>query len=536
MDASDLSLPTNEPGIAAVDHALDEFRVASVELGNAMHAHRNALIELSAQSERRQQAVQALEAALAERNEKHLLLREAEATLTTLEATVGKQVNELLQEIKEAEAAKADQEKNFERAQVELIVASGNRGTAEATFNSSTARLAERVEHRRRAIEELRLFALGTGLLGVAVPELALPENQAEWGIEMALTLARRAEQALVDVSADDPDWSRIQASISRDLTELQTAMSAQGHAVEAEVSDYGLVVRIVYRQRSERPDTLEQHIQTDLADRRQVLSAQERAVLEQHLEKEIAANLQRMIQQTEERVTAINAELYRRPTSTGVRYRLDWQVTPDDDANAVAGLVEARRRLLRTRAEAWSAKDRHQVGEFLQARITAERLRDEQASLPDSLARALDYRRWHRFRVQRLQDGAWKPLSGPASSGERALGLTVPLFAAASSHYQSSHHHSPRLVLLDEAFAGIDDEARASCMALIREFDLDFVMTSEREWGCYPTLPGLSICQLIRREGMDAVYVSRWSWDGRKQREEPDPTRRFPQSASSDS
>lgn len=89
---------------------------------------------------------------------------------------------------------------------------------------------------------------------------------------------------------------------------------------------------------------------------------------------------------------------------------------------------------------------------------------------------------------------------------------------------------HAPRLVLLDEAFAGIDDEARANCMALIREFDLDFVMTSEREWGCYPELPGLAICQLIRREGMDAVLVTRWTWDGRERRMQEDAVRRFPE------
>jgi hypothetical protein len=59
--------------------------------------------------------------------------------------------------------------------------------------------------------------------------------------------------------------------------------------------------------------------------------------------------------------------------------------------------------------------------------------------------------------------------------------------------------------------------------MALIREFDLDFVMTSEREWGCYATLPGVSICQIIRREGIDAVYVSRWTWDGQAKLKEPD-------------
>ncbi|MBP6405575.1 MAG: hypothetical protein KA335_07980, partial [Ramlibacter sp.] len=105
-----------------------------------------------------------------------------------------------------------------------------------------------------------------------------------------------------------------------------------------------------------------------------------------------------------------------------------------------------------------------------------------------------------------------------------------VPLFAAISSFYgRGGSPLAPRLMLLDEAFAGIDDAARAHCMGLIREFDLDFVITSEREWACYAELPGVSICQLQRREGIDAVFVSRWAWDGRTKRREDDPDRRFP-------
>jgi uncharacterized protein (TIGR02680 family) len=529
-DARDLSLPIAEERIAAVELGLSDFRVGATELSGAIHAHSNSLQEWIVQQAREKSAVADLEAALANEADRQREWRVAEELLATLETTVGKQVSELLQEIRATETAKREHESSLQRARAELIVASSNRGTAEAKCAALNERLAERVEHRRRAIDELQTFSFRTGLINVAIPDVQLPDAAAEWGIEAGLTLARRAEQILIEVGAEDGDWSRIQATISRDLTDLQSAMSARAHAVEAEVSDFGLIVRITYQQQLQRPDTLELKIDADLQERRMLLSAQERAVLEQHLEKEIAANLQRMIQDTEQRVAAINAELYRRPTSTGVRYKLDWQAVPDEDPNAVAGLAEARKRLLRTRAEAWSTEDRQQVGEFLRARIEAERLRDEQASLSDNLARALDYRRWHRFRVQRMQDGAWKPLAGPASSGERALGLTVPLFAAASSHYESAHPCAPRLVLLDEAFAGIDDEARANCMALIREFDLDFVMTSEREWGCYPALPGLSICQLIRREGMDAVYVTRWSWDGRERREQPDPERRFPE------
>lgn len=104
-----------------------------------------------------------------------------------------------------------------------------------------------------------------------------------------------------------------------------------------------------------------------------------------------------------------------------------------------------------------------------------------------------------------------------------------MPSFAAVASFYtQSNYALAPRLMLLDEAFAGIDDAARAHCMGLIREFDLDFVITSEREWACYAELPGVSICQLQRKERIDAVYVSHWSWDGKARVREADPDRRF--------
>jgi uncharacterized protein YPO0396 len=195
-------------------------------------------------------------------------------------------------------------------------------------------------------------------------------------------------------------------------------------------------------------------------------------------------------------------------------------------------GLDAARKKLLNTSRDLWTPEDRRIVGTMLQERIQTERANADAASggsLLDQLARALDYRRWHRFTVQRWQDGQWRKLSGPASSGERALGLTVPLFAAVASYYsQSGYPHSPRLVLLDEVFAGIDDAARAHCMGLIREFDLDFIVTSEREWGCYAELPGVSICHLQRHEGIDAVHVSRWTWDGRAKTREDDPNRRF--------
>ncbi|MGH8291287.1 MAG: TIGR02680 family protein [Steroidobacteraceae bacterium] len=529
FDAESLQLPTDASGIERVTEALSAYRQEAAELVSAVRAHQSALTELALQLERETQARADTESASEEQADKRRALVEARQVVTVLEESVGKAVEELLRELHLAKVARDEHKAAHTVAQRESTKATGDFRAAETRRDDLCARLDERVAGRRKAIEELQAFATVTGLFTVAVPDLALPDPGVPWGVEAALAAARRAEQALAEVPAEESDWNRIQNAISRDLQELQTAMSAQGHAATAELTDFGVVVNIIHHDRPQRPDALERLLTEDIDARRLALTAQERDILESHLEKEIAANLQRRIVETEERVRRINAELEKRPTSIGVRYRLEWQPLPEQEEGAVTGLLEARKRLLKTSPDAWSTEDRRQVGEFLQARIQVERSRDEQATLLESLSRALDYRRWHRFRVQRQQDRQWRPLSGPASSGERALGLTVPLFAAASSHYWSAHPHAPRLVLLDEAFAGIDDEARANCMALIREFDLDFVMTSEREWGCYPELPGLAICQLIRREGMDAVLVTRWTWDGRERRKQEDTVRRFP-------
>jgi hypothetical protein len=73
---------------------------------------------------------------------------------------------------------------------------------------------------------------------------------------------------------------------------------------------------------------------------------------------------------------------------------------------------------------------------------------------------------------------------------------------------------------MLDEAFAGIDPTMRAQCMGVLTQFDLDVVMTSELEWGCYTTVPALAIYHLTTLPGLEAVAATRWLWNGREKRQ----------------
>jgi hypothetical protein len=209
-----------------------------------------------------------------------------------------------------------------------------------------------------------------------------------------------------------------------------------------------------------------------------------------------------------------VNKELAERPTGTGMRLRFGWIVSEDGPSL----FQEARQRLMRAPVT-WNAGDRELVSAFLHQRLQSERAADPNRTWHEILVIAFDYRAWHRFTVERQQDNRWQRLTkrtfGTGSGGEKALMLTMPQFAAAAAHYRSADPACPRLIFLDEAFAGIDNENRGHAMGLLAVFDLDLVMTSEREWGCYSTVQGISIYQISARAGVEAVLATRWIWDG---------------------
>ncbi len=509
--AADLALPTGLEALQEVRDAVGAYRTAVARLWPEVRGHADRLGGRHAAETELREAVEAArrraEEAHATEGQAHIAERRRDSVREKLGATVADLGARL--EATTAEVARLEGEaKRLGDARLDLT---GRVGNAEGREQELAANLEGDTARRSRATAAFQRFA-ATGLLATAQPELDLPDPSASWAPDPAVRLARRVEQTLAGVDAGDPAWERVQRELTHGLKELADALSRYGHEATADLAEDRYVVAVVFQGQRRAPDELVGLLGEEIDHRERVLSAKERELLEEHLVNEVASHLQELIADAEDQVGQMNAELEERPTSTGMRLRFRWEPLPDGPP----GLAEARRRLLRQASDAWSVEDRAAVSAFLQEQIAAERARDDSRTWLEHLTAALDYRAWHRFTIERWQDGRWRSAATPASSGERVLTVTLPLFAAASAHCRSAQPAAPRLVMLDEAFAGVDDDARAKCMGLLATFDLDFVMTSEREWGCYPTVPGLAIHQLSRREGIDAVHISRWEWDGR--------------------
>ncbi|MCY7340732.1 MAG: TIGR02680 family protein, partial [Pseudonocardia sp.] len=504
-----------EPGAALAGYrvTLGGLGPAAGAVADARRFEADAIAELAAADEAHEAAVERAQSSARE-------AVSATEAYETLRDTVGSAVAELQQRLAlaaEQLAALSDQQRATTRAR-ETAVA--QRGRAEGLRQAAHGGLDTAVEERAAAAESLRRFT-ATGLLAVALPGLAVPAPGDGWAPDPTVRLARQIDQELDSVPVDDTAWDRVQRRVTDELKTLADTLARHGNTASAQLLEDGIVVAVVFRAHPSTVPELAVALGTEVADRQRLLDEREREILENHLVNEVASTLQELIAEAERQVRLMNSELDDRPTSTGMRLRLEWR--PREDGPA--GLAQARRRLLRQTSDAWSEDDRAAVGGFLQARIAEVRTRDEAGTWLEHLTTALDYRGWHRFVIERHQNGQWRPATGPASGGERVLAASVPLFAAASAHYASAGNpHAPRLVTLDEAFAGVDDNARAKYLGLLAAFDLDVVMTSEREWGCYPEVPGLAIAQLARTDGVAAVLVTNWQWDGERRRPAPRP------------
>ena len=515
-DAADLGLEDWKEATALEKLALllAEVRVKAAALWPAWDALLAARAALEEATGREREGQGSLDAAALRLEQARHLAAAAEAHYATLHSSVGATADQVLKRLEEVRGELSLLVENERKTRADVSDLRVEKAVITKDEEKAEADRATHEAARGEAVRRLQLFA-EKRLLEEASEELQ-PER-VDLAPNPAVELARRIEQVLENVAAEDDAWKRVQSGIQQQFSDLNDQLGMRGYHPQAEVVDEGVfAITCAFHGQTRTMTALLHSLADEIQNRQEMFTAKERVVIENHLIGEVASELQSLIRAGEDWVRDVNEELDQRPASSGIKLRFVWEVDPE----ASDGLDAARRQLLKMTA-AWSPTERDSIGRFLQNRIKGERAADETASLEDHLRRALDYRAWHRFSILRFQDGQWKKLTkqthGTGSSGEKALTLMLPQFAAAAAHYRSAAPYAPRLILLDEVFIGIDKPTRARLMGLLENFDLDFVMTSELEWGCYATLPALGICQFASNPESPAVLVTRWAWNGRK-------------------
>jgi uncharacterized protein YPO0396 len=244
--------------------------------------------------------------------------------------------------------------------------------------------------------------------------------------------------------------------------------------------------------------------------------------VFERYLLGELGDHLSRQVLAAHNLVATMNETLDEVRSSHGIGTRLVWELPAGADADIRAAVDLLRRpSALRTRDQSARLRD------ALRRRIEDARRADPSAGYALHLRTALDYRAWYGFRVK-VTDAAnpdrERVLSHRTalSQGEQRVVSYLVLFATAAAHFSSlgdAAPASPRLILLDDAFAKVDEPTHGRLLGLMVELDLDFIITSERLFGCFATVPSLHIYECLRDPHVRGVATVHFTWDGRHKR-----------------
>jgi uncharacterized protein (TIGR02680 family) len=515
-------LPSDRDLLAQVDADLERLRDAvaawgrrRVDLAHATRAHERAAAAVDLAAAR-------LASAEAEQHRAEQEAHEAEQRVATLEAAIGAEYAEITRRIAALDAERITARERREELYAEEIKLQRREAELETQLAAAVAvREAaeeERVRTHRRFID--------------ALAELAVDAT-----ITSPVALAN-ATEILAAARAVAADHERVDGS-DQAVERLAERVSERAHAanaklqgrvdVDRELADPGWwVLRTTANGLRWRATELARALATQLEEGEAELLADEERLFEQTLAGSVRRALADRIRQANALVDSINAQLGKVVTHAGgVAVRLRWDVDSDQPA-----VVKSARTLLLQDYGALSERDQQALQQFVRARVDQARAELEaSASWDTRLRETLDYRRWHRFTLQ-LAHRDWEGFQ-PAtarrlqrlSTGERSIALHLPMIASVAAHYAGDDDKvsiCPRLILLDELFAGVDTANRSQLFGTFTTWDLDAVFTSDHEWCQYESLDGIAIHHLHPPAGDEPVTSTRFTWDGARRELDP--------------
>ncbi len=516
------SLPTEADALAAVEEGIARVGQQATTWGRRRRDARRAEGDHDRATARLADAERAAGRARDDLEQAEHDALAAEGRVAGLESSVGSEYAEVLRRL----AALDDERQGARRRErslgeeiPELERRVGTLAGALAAAEAERSRAEEeRAGAQRRLVEVIAALADDAG---IEPPEL----------IDTASAVLAAARAIAADHEALSTEAQAVERHSERVRERVHAAQAVLGARVDLarELADGGWwVLRSVVGGIRRGAAALARTLASELDEGRAELAADEERLFEQTLAGSVRRALAARIRQANALVDAINDQLARvRTMAGGVQVRLRWEVDPEQ----LDAVKAARALLLRDPADLAEA-ERASLQAFVRARVDQARAELEaDAPWETRLRETLDYRAWHRFSLQ-LGHRDWEGFQ-PATSrrlqklstGERSIALHLPMIASVAAHYAADDGGPagcPRLILLDELFAGVDTANRAQLFGTFSAWDLDAVFTSDHEWCQYATLDGIAIHHLHPPTADEPVTSTRFTWDGRRRQIDP--------------
>ena len=437
--------------------------------------------------------------------------RNAQRAVEKVEGSLGREYHEIVDHITVLRGRMSDAEAAAVRERT--------------VVHAADVRIASLQERARRAADErdaaiarrdatggrVRDLCAGTFPADSGMPEIAAPGTD---GVRPTLEAARAVAARWPDVPHGP---QQIEAALARLAEELHGARAALGIRADLVLEPDGehqLLTALAGGVRTGAAGLLDV-VAAEARRARDDITSAERELFETTLTGDTRRHLADRIRQANAMVDGMNERLRGVRTASDVAVELLWQIDPELPASART----ARELLLRNPARL-SDGERTALHRFFRERVDEARAADTSASWEQQLGEVFDYTAWHRFvvRIDRGRGEGMQPLTrklhGALSGGEKAIALHLPLFAAVAAHYEVEPR-TPRVILLDEVFVGVDTANRGQVFALLASLDLDLVLTSDHEWCAYSEIDGIAVHQLVTGDADDAVTTARFVWDG---------------------
>lgn len=267
-----------------------------------------------------------------------------------------------------------------------------------------------------------------------------------------------------------------------------------------------------------------ENTIREEMEARQYAIEKEDRKIIENILTGNIGHRINDYIYESKKWIQDMSKIMQEMETSMKMKFFMDWK--PKKKENEGELEIDELQKLLSKEWILLTPADIDKISLHFREKLEVikREIKEQNGTLTymDAIKRMLDYREWFRFRVHFQKAGeVKKELTEKAfntfSGGERALSIYIPLLAAASAQYKKADETAPRIIALDEAFAGVDEKNISGMFEMIEKLDFDYIMNSQSLWGDYETVKSLRIAELQNIKELKLITVNTFLWNGSK-------------------